>query len=779
LSDPHDPLGPDESGRTDTSVIRAVMIRLLLTISLLELSIMLLFAVIEFAAKIDINPAAESLLDAGLLSLGAAPVIYLWIVRPFVRARDLAMIELRGKERALVLETENNRALSELLRMSALPIPLEELLGRSLDVLLGVGWLALLPKAGLFLVEKDARGEDYLRLAAGRGLGPIGTLCAKIRFGQCLCGRAAATGAPIHTGHLDERHEVGFPEMQPHGHHNVPILSGDQVLGVLVCYLPDGSPDSDEQSEFLGRWAGVLALAIELRAKERALAETVHELNFQTATLDEHAIVSVTDRGGTITYVNQKFCDITGYSREELIGSNHRILKSGQHPDEFYTQMWRTISGGEVWHGEICNRRKDGGLYWVRSTIAPFLDEGGKPFKYVAIRTDITDRKTTEAALEQTQRVAKMGGWQYDRALDSYSWSPETFRILGLNPDEREASPELFLSMVHPDDRDLVLRSFQESFSTREPTDLEHRIIRGDDGTVRWVHRRITHEFGPDGVVVRSTGMVQDVTAEIEARQRLVEQEAKNRALADQLTAEMASAAEYVRSIMPDDLHGKVEVTSHYLPALDLGGDGFDYRWLDDDHLKVYLLDVSGHGIRPALLSASVHNLLRTNSLPMPVMLHPDRVLNKVNGLFQMEDQGDTYFTFWYGVYQPSTRTLTYASAGHPPALAFDHDGGTINVTPLSTPSMPIGLFADTAYTSAAYTVPPSGQLLLYSDGAFELKNDTDDRYLLSNKDFVTLCATLAARPDWSLDTLVDELKAVSPNREFDDDCSLVLLTFP
>lgn len=229
------------------------------------------------------------------------------------------------------------------------------------------------------------------------------------------------------------------------------------------------------------------------------------------------------------------------------------------------------------------------------------------------------------------------------------------------------------------------------------------------DGHSIWGDLSVGCLRAEDGSIEMSIGQIVDITDEVQAREQLAQQERENRSLADQLASEMSSAADYVRSILPDDLHGKVEVTSRYLPAMELGGDGFHYRWLDEDHLKVYLIDVSGHGIRPALLSASVHNLMRTNSLPMPVLLHPDRVLNKLNSLFQMKDQGETYFTIWYGIYQPSTRTLHYASAGHPPALALKLDGQTITATTLSTPSIPIGMFGDTTYTSATYTVPPGG----------------------------------------------------------------------
>ena len=154
---------------------------------------------------------------------------------------------------------------------------------------------------------------------------------------------------------------------------------------------------------------------------KRKISELLNEVGYQKQALDEHAIVSITDQRGKITYVNDKFCEISGYSHDELIGENHRILKSDEHPPEFFRTLWRTIANGQIWSGEIKNFRKNGSIYWVNATILPIKGATGKVERYIAVRTDITESRAMATILEDALKDAHQAAEAKNRFLANIS----------------------------------------------------------------------------------------------------------------------------------------------------------------------------------------------------------------------------------------------------------------------------------------------------------------------------------------------------------------------
>jgi sigma-B regulation protein RsbU (phosphoserine phosphatase) len=495
--------------------------------------------------------------------------------------------------------------------------------------------------------------------------------------------------------------------------------------------------------------------------------------------------MSLNTPDGRFVDVNDALCDMLGYDAPTLCTKTWQNVTA---PATLEVDIRQT---NDLAAGLIDNYRttkqfihSDGHLVWVDLSASCIRDPNGNIELFVAQMVDVTNEIELRAKqAESDARFRKlMEISNVAIALIAPDGKMEVVNqalctLFGY--DEETLKTKTWQEMTPADFVDEDLRNVEELVSGRLDTYRVEKPQIHADGHLFWVDVSVSCLRDSDGSVQYLFAQGIDITEEVEARELLAERDRENRMLAERLRAEIRNAAEYVKSVLPGDLDGPVEVSSRYLPSLALGGDGFNHRWIDDDHLKVYLIDVSGHGIRPALLTMSVHNLIRSGSLPEEILFNPDRMLDKLNSLFQMDDQGGAYFTIWYGVYQRSTRTLRYASAGHPPALALAHDGGGLVTARLYTRAKPIGMFADAVYICDSYTVPSGGQLLLYSDGAFELPADSATGNLLTINGFIDLCTELAARPGWSLDELVDRLRALSCTGSFDDDCALVLLTFP
>lgn len=240
------------------------------------------------------------------------------------------------------------------------------------------------------------------------------------------------------------------------------------------------------------------------------------------------------------------------------------------------------------------------------------------------------------------------------------------------------------------------------------------------------------------------------------------------------LEAELAEAAEYVCSILPAPMtEPPVTIDSRFIPSRQLGGDGFDYYWLDRDHLAIYLLDVAGHGLRAALPSLSVLNLLKSKALPKINYYKPSDVVKGLNETFQMTNRNDKYFTLWYGVYNRVKRQLVYTSAGHPPAVLLS--GKSAIAKRLKTPGLPVGMFPEAEYVDALCEIEQSSTLYIFSDGIYEINQP--DGIVWGLDAFIDLLSKFRHQ-GWHLDPVLHSVRTMNPNDYFDDDLSLLQINF-
>lgn len=241
------------------------------------------------------------------------------------------------------------------------------------------------------------------------------------------------------------------------------------------------------------------------------------------------------------------------------------------------------------------------------------------------------------------------------------------------------------------------------------------------------------------------------------------------------LETELAEAAEYVRSLLPLPMTEPLSINSRFIPSQRLGGDCFDYYWLDPDYLAIYLLDTAGHGLGAALPSVSVLNLLRSRAIPNLNYYQPSDVLSALNNTFQMTYQNTKYFTIWYGVYNCVNRQLIYASAGHPPAILLAKKD-IIQVKQLETSGIPVGMFPDAEYINNFCNIEEFSSLYIFSDGAYEihLPNGT----IWQIEAFIELLKNCHNFQECNLDKILNYLLALNYKETFNDDLSILQINF-
>jgi PAS domain S-box-containing protein len=334
-----------------------------------------------------------------------------------------------------------------------------------------------------------------------------------------LFGHTIKTGeAVVSNDPANDTKRGGLPKGHPPLNHylGIPIHDKNNILIGMLGIANKVGGYSERDIKFLVPIISLSSAFIASLKAEEAQAHLSNHLNIYKDAIDAHSILAVTDGEGNITYVNQRFCEISKYSADELLGKNHRIVNSAYHPKSFFDDLWRTIKSGKKWQGEIRNKAKDGTLYWVDTTIVPFLDENHKPYQFISIRNDITQLKVQEQELQNFFRlsvelmcIANLDGY-FIKVSKSFE------ELLGYT--EKELLQKPFYHFILPEDLENTTFEIQQISLGTKSKNFVNRYVKKNGSIVllRW-----TASLNPEGSLIYATAS--DITQSEELQNRLIE----------------------------------------------------------------------------------------------------------------------------------------------------------------------------------------------------------------------------------------------------------------
>jgi PAS domain S-box-containing protein len=384
--------------------------------------------------------------------------------------------------------------------------------------------------------------------------------------------------------------------------------------------------------------------------------------------------------------------------------------------------------------------------------------------------------RQNEARLNRAQEIAHLGSWELNLVTNQLTWSDEVYRIFGLDPQKFGATYEAFLERVHPEDRLAVDEAYTGSLSGGwDSYEIKHRVVRAHTGEIRYVHEKCQHERDLEGKVIRSVGMVHDITELMKAEQErealLAQERELNTELAtlstenERLYRQQLEIAESLQSSLlhiPSEL-GPVRLSHLYRSATEaahVGGDFYDVFEVKDGKIAVLIGDVAGHGIQAARAATLVKDVVHA-FIHQSLLTH--EVLSQTNRLLIEKKDLPGFVTVFLGILDPDRGHLRYSSAGHPYGFLKRASG---DMELLGSGSSPLGVFDDASWNTGEVAVGAGDLLLLYTDGVTEARNDGE---LFGEARLAELLRTTTVDSEHLPDLILDEVLAFSDGTLQDD----------
>jgi sigma-B regulation protein RsbU (phosphoserine phosphatase) len=541
---------------------------------------------------------------------------------------------------------------------------------------------------------------------------------------------------------------------------------------------------------------------MESEDKYRSLVDNLKEGIFQTNEL------------GELTFINPAWKEITEFSVYESLGKKFLDFIHPEDRNFYQEKLCLLVKNNLVdCRNRIRYLKKNGGCGWMEVYACSMLKDNKLALGIAGTINDITERKRREEFQQLEHGITKILAesvsiaiaienilanvcqylhwdfgefWLLDRHSNSLTLYNTWFKLTELQPFDPIGTKlnlqlELELAnLIWQQTEPICCTNWlKNSKSPRAPIAYEKNLVKafgvpiisGEEKLGLMLYFGFEERYCDRELLKIMTAISSQIGQFIKRQEAEIEAKEKN----SKLQFELKQAADYIRSLLPLSIEEPIAIDSEFIPCLQLGGDVFDYYWLDPQTLAIYLVDVAGHGVRSTLLSVAIFNLLKSQSLYNTNFYEPWTVLTELNRIFQMSDNGDDYFTIWYGVYNLEERQLSYACAGHPPAILLDKFVPDFEIKTLSTDNVPIGLMPDSNFIQSSCFVRPNTSLYIFSDGVYEI--ELEDRVWGINS-FVELITQAERDVNFNLKKLVKKLQMINRKESFNDDISLLKITF-